>query len=66
MAEQEVRGLEVSVKDPVVMEMMNCSEQLYEESLDLTWRSIGRYHSNRHTHTPTCADLARKAAAWFP
>ena len=42
MTEEEVGGLEVSVEYPVVMEMMDCPQQLTQECLYFTWPRGGR------------------------
>ena len=34
--EEEVRGLQVTMKDPVVMEMVYCPQQLYHQCFYLT------------------------------
>ena len=39
MTEQEIRGLEVPVQDPVVMEMGHSAEQLLHQRLHLTCTS---------------------------
>lgn len=39
MREEKVGGFKVTVKDPVVMEMMYCPQQLYHQRLHLTWEA---------------------------
>ena len=47
MREEEVGGFKVAVKDPVVMEMMYCPQQLYHQRFDLTWEAGGGWFKLR-------------------